>query len=434
MPSSDATTAAAQAALPTRHTLHAPAAVLDRFTDSELASLITLRRTLHANPELSNVEHATADRLHTALRALGVTEVQRVAGTGVMARIPGRTHGAPVVALRGDIDALPIQEQTGLPFASQVPGVMHACGHDVHASWIVGAAMELLREPAAGDVLLILQPAEEIGAGARAIIDSGVLHGVAAIFGGHVDRRFLVGQVIAEPGPLAASADSFTIILTGRGAHGARPHEAADPIVAAAAVIAAVQTIVSRRIDPSRPAVCTIGSIHAGVAANVIPDTATMTGTLRATDAQTRALLTTELARIGREVAAAHGVEAVVTIERGTPPIVNPVREAAWARQAATAMLGADAVVPFGMTNMGGEDFAFYMEQVPGCFLRVGARAPGEPPTAAHSPRFDVAEGAILVGAVVLAACARTASQSLATGRGVDDAEPSSGSTNRPML
>jgi len=400
-------------ALPTRDSLYAPTRVLERFSDDEISSLLVLRRALHQHPELSNHEHATADRLVAALHANGVTNIQRVAGTGIVARLPGRDGAAPLAALRGDIDALPIEERTGLSFASQVPGVMHACGHDVHASWMIGAAIDLLREPAAGDVLLVLQPAEEVGAGARAIIASGALNGVAAIFGGHVDRRFLVGEVIAEAGPLAASADSYTIELHGRGAHGARPHEANDPVVAAAAVIMALQTIVSRRIDPSRPAVCTVGSIHAGVADNVIPETATMTGTLRAMDAPTRARLASELTRLATEVAMAHRVQAVVTIGHGTPPIVNPPREAAWARQATVAVLGDGAVVPFGITNMGGEDFAFYLERMPGCFLRFGARGPDEPQTAAHSPMFDVAEGTILVGSVVLASCARTASRAL---------------------
>lgn len=399
--------------LPTRATLFAPAAVIDRFTDAELVMLLTLRRTLHRFPELSGAEHQTADRLVSALQSLGVTDILRVADTGIVARIAGRERNAPVVAIRGDIDALPIGEQTGLEFASVVPGVMHACGHDVHASWTIGAAMELRREPAAGDVLIVLQPAEEIGAGAKAILESGALDGVAAIFGGHVDRRFLVGTVIAEPGPLAASADSFTITLHGRGAHGARPHEAADPIVAAAAVITALQTIVARRIDPARPAVCTVGSMHAGVAPNVIPETAALTGTLRATDAETRARLVLEVTRVATDVAWGYGVRADVLIEHGTPPIVNPVRETCWAREAATTILGADAVVPFGITNMGGEDFAFYLERLAGCFLRFGARAPGEEAIAAHSPRFDVAEGTILVGAAVLAECARVASRAL---------------------
>lgn len=393
--------------------MYVPEAVRALFTDDEIERLVGLRRALHQFPELSGHEHETAERLEVALRTLGVAELQRVVGTGIVARVPGLDRSAPVVAIRGDIDALPITEATGLPFASSIDGVMHACGHDVHAAWAIGAAMLLHRAPAHGDVLVVLQPAEEVGTGATAILESGALDGVAAIFGGHVDRRFIVGEVIAEAGPLAASTDSFTITLRGRGAHGARPHEAADPIVAAAALIMALQTIVSRRVDPSRPAVCTIGSVHAGTASNVIPETATLAGTLRAVDAETRALLRRELVRLATDVAASHQVSATVAFDAGTPPIVNQAREATWARMAATSVLGAAAVVPFGITNMGGEDFSYYLERLPGCFLRFGARVPGEEPVAAHSPRFDVAEGAILVGAAVLAECARVASHQL---------------------
>ncbi len=397
------------AALPDVTTLGVPPQVAARFTGADVKTLLTLRRDLHQHPELSNAEHRTAATLVAQLQALGIRDIRRVGETGIVARIHGTDPSAPMVALRGDIDALPITEATGLPFASSVPGVMHACGHDVHATWAIGAALDLLRTPARGDVLLVLQPAEEIGAGALAILGSGALDGVTAIFGAHVDRRFTVGQVVAEPGPLAASTDTVTITLLGRGAHGARPHEAADPVVAAAAVILALQTIVSRRIDPSRPAVCTIGSIHAGVAANVIPETATMTGTLRAMDTATRAMLVDEVRRIATTTAAAHGVQATVVFDEGTPPIVNPPREAALAHEAAVRVVGDEGVVPFNIVNMGGEDFAFYMERMPGCFLRIGARRDDEAATAAHSPRFDVAEGAILIGAAVLAECARVA-------------------------
>ncbi|MEO7966334.1 MAG: M20 family metallopeptidase, partial [Gemmatimonadaceae bacterium] len=318
---------------------------LSRFPAREVEALVALRRDLHANPELSWKEHRTSATLERAVRDAGAAEVRRVAGTGLVARFRGRDSNAPVVALRGDIDALPIHEETGLPYASTVPGVMHACGHDVHATWAIGAAMDLVRRPAHGDVLVVLQPAEELGAGASAILESGALDGVAAIFGGHVDRRFAVGEVIAEAGALAASADMFTIELRGRGAHGARPHESVDPIVAAAAIITALQTIVSRHIDPSAPAVCTVGSVHAGVASNVIPEKATLTGTLRAMDPATRKRLCDDVATIAAGVAAAYGVHADVRVELGTPPIVNPIREAGWAREATIAALGADAVV-----------------------------------------------------------------------------------------
>lgn len=377
-------------------------------------TLVALRRDLHAHPELSFHEQRTSDRLHAALTAAGPARLERVAGTGLVARMRGRDADAPVVAVRGDIDALPIQEATGLPFASQTAGVMHACGHDVHAAWAVGAAHLLARDPAAGDVLVVLQPAEETGRGALGVIESGALAGVHAIFGGHVDRRFAVGQVVAEPGPLAAAADTFAIELVGRGAHGARPHEGADPIVGAAAVVGALQTIVSRRLNPAQAAVVTVGTLRAGTAPNVIPDRATLSGTLRSLDADTRRVLHDEVRRIAESTAAAYGLRATVTIELGPPPIVNPVEPADWARRAATAVLGAEAVVPLGMLNMGGEDFAYYMEGIPGCFLRIGAREPQGQPIPAHSPGFYAAEESIFVGAAVLAESARIASHALA--------------------
>jgi amidohydrolase len=382
---------------------------LSQFTADDVAALVALRRTLHRHPELSWHEDATATRLEAALAQAGVTDVRRVARTGLIARIPGRVAGAPVTAVRGDIDALPIQEATGLPYASEVPGVMHACGHDIHATWAVGAAMLLARSPATGDTLVVLQPAEEVGEGARAILASGALDGVRAIFGGHVDRRFEVGQVVADAGPLAASADTFEIVLTGHGAHGARPHESADPVVGAAAIIGALQTIVSRRLAPAAPGVVTVGTIHAGTAPNVIPESATLTGTVRATDPDSRALLLGEVRRLAESIADAYRLRASVTLADGTPPLVNPADAAAWARSAVTRVLGPAAAVPLGTTNMGGEDFACYLEQMPGAFLRIGAREPGGERWAAHSPRFHAAEESIFVGAAVLAEAARIA-------------------------
>ncbi|MEP6689914.1 MAG: M20 family metallopeptidase [Gemmatimonadaceae bacterium] len=376
--------------------------------------LVALRRDLHQHPELSFKEERTASVLAQTLGALGVANVTRVAGTGLVARVAGRDSGAPLVAVRGDIDALPIQEATGLSFASATAGVMHACGHDVHATWTVGAAALLRAEPPAGDVLVVLQPAEETGKGARAMLETGALDNVQAIFGAHVDRRFVVGQVVAQAGPLAASADTFEIELVGRGAHAARPHEAADPIVGAAALIGALQTIVARRVNPASPAVVTIGVLSAGTAPNIIPDRALLRGTLRAADAGTRAVLHAELRSISTHIAAAHGLEARVAIDEGVPPVINSADAAAWAADAVTALFGPEAVVPLGATNMAGEDFACYLEHTRGCFLRVGALGDGEPMIAAHSPAFDVAEEAISVGAAVLAECARRASAALA--------------------
>lgn len=385
-----------------------PATVAALFTREEIDTLVALRRDLHRHPELSWQEHATSDRLAATLAAAGIGDVRRVAGTGLVARIRGKNAGR-LVAVRGDIDALPIEEATGLPYSSEVPGVMHACGHDIHATWAIGAALLLARSPAAGDVLVVLQPAEEIGEGARAILDSGALDGVSAIFGAHVDRRFTVGQVVADAGPLAASADTFEIVLTGKGAHGARPQESADPVVGAAALIGALQTIVSRRLAPAAPGVVTVGTIHAGTAPNIIPESATLSGTVRATDPESRALLLGEVQRLAHSVADSYRLQATVTMRDGTPPLVNPTDAAGWARTAVTRVLGPDAAVPLGTTNMGGEDFACYLERIPGAFLRVGAREPGGERWAAHSPRFHAAEASIFVGAAVLAESARIA-------------------------
>jgi amidohydrolase len=384
------------------------------FPPGSRQALIALRRDLHQHPELSFAESRTVTALERALEELKPVSIQRVAGTGVVARIRGTTPGAPVVAVRGDIDALPIQESTGLPYASVNAGVMHACGHDVHASWAVGAAHLLTQRPAHGDVLVVLQPAEETGEGAAAVLASGALDTVAAIFGAHVDRRFVVGQVVAQSGPLAASADTFEIALAGRGAHGARPHESADPVVCAAAIIGALQTIVSRRVNPATPAVVTVATVHAGSALNVIPESATLGGTLRAVDPETRALLGAEVRRLAEGIAAAHGLTASVTLTLGPPPIVNPEQPAAWAREAVESVLGASALVPLGITNMAGEDFAYYMERIPGCFMRVGARLAGEPVIPAHTPQFHAAEESLFVGAAVLAETARVASAALA--------------------
>jgi amidohydrolase len=378
--------------------------------------LTRLRHELHRHPELSGAEHGTRDMLHAALGRLAPTaSVVVVAGTGLVARLRGRDPAAPVVALRGDIDALPIQEDTGLPFSSEVPGVMHACGHDVHAAWAVGAAALLAAAPPAGDVLVVLQPAEETGDGAAAVLATGALDDARAIFGAHVDRRFAVGQVVADTGPLAASADGFEIELVGRGAHAARPHEALDPIVGAGHLIVALQSIVARRLAPADAGVVTIGVVSAGTAPNVIPERARLAGTLRAVEPRTRELLRTELRRVATGVAAAHGLEARVTLGHGTPPLVNPPGPTAWARAATTALLGERALVPLGALNLAGEDFAFYLERMPGCFLRIGAREPGGDVIPAHSPRFHASDESIAIGAAILAQTARVASAALAT-------------------
>ena len=394
-----------------------PDSVLSQFSVELRSSLVALRRDLHQHPELSFQEERTCATLERTLAKLLAdtppVSVQRVAGTGLIVHLRGLDPSAPVVAVRGDIDALPIREATGVSYSSSHDGVMHACGHDMHAAWAVGAACLLAQRPAAGDVLVVLQPAEETGDGAAAVLASGALDDVAAIFGAHVDRRFPVGEVVAQPGSLAAAADTFTITLRGRGSHGARPHESADPVLGAGMLIAALQGIVSRRVNPSVPAVVTVATMRAGEASNVIPESATIGGTLRTVDSATRALVAAEVRRIADGIASAYQLEAEVNIVNGPPPIVNPEGATGWAREAASRLVGESQLVPLGITNMAGEDFAHYMERMPGAFLRIGAREPGGAVTPAHSPQFLAAEGALFVGAAVLAEAARVASEAI---------------------
>ncbi|MGH9381225.1 MAG: M20 metallopeptidase family protein [Thermoanaerobaculia bacterium] len=384
------------------------------FDDPLRGRLVALRRDLHRHPELSGEERRTADRLHEELAVLRPTSLDRVAETGLVARMAGTDPGAPTVAIRGDIDALPIEEETGLPYSSQHQGVMHACGHDVHAAWTVGAAHLLAARPARGDVLIVLQPAEEIARGALAVLASDALDGVSAIFGGHVDRTVAVGEVIAQAGPVGAATDTFSVELVGGGGHGARPHETVDPVVALGALIGELQTIVARRLAPGTPAVVTVGSVRAGSAPNVIPTHAALAGTLRSMDPRTRAFLHDEVRHLVEAVAGAHRLASRVEIEAGTPPVVNSPPAAQCAARAVEALLGADALAGFATPNMGGEDFGFYLERLPGAFLRIGAREPGGEVIPAHSPRFHAAEESLFVGAAVLAETARIACEDAA--------------------
>ena len=380
----------------------------------ELADrLITLRHDLHREPELSLEETRTAERLESELRQIDPKSMRRVARTGIVARMSGCDPSAPVVAIRGDIDALPIREETAADFASITDGVMHACGHDVHAAWTVGAARLLAETPAQGDVLVLLQPAEETAQGARAVIEAGGLDGVAAIIGAHVDVHYPVGTVVAQPGHMAASADQFVVNLTGSGAHAARPHEGINPIVGAATLVNALQTVVAGKVAPGTPAVLTVATFNSGTASNIIPDAAALTGTVRAVDNATRNLLRDEIYRVAQSLASAFGLAAHVEFLAGTPPLVNTADSVEWVREAVRTLLGPAALVPLAGPNLGGEDFAFYLDTMPGCFFRVGGRIPEQEITPAHSSRFLPADEAVLIGAAILAESARVASRAL---------------------
>lgn len=388
--------------------------LIGQFTPAERELVLELRRALHRVPEPSWQELKTQALLKAALLKAGITDVREVAKTGLIARIPGKAKNGPVVAIRGDIDGLPILEETGLPYASEIPGMMHACGHDMHATWTVAAGMLLAKSPAVGEVLLVLQPAEEVGEGAAKVLASGALNDVKAMFGAHVDWRYSVGEFVADVGPLAASTDTFEVDFRGSGGHGARPQDTKDPVVGMAAFVGDLQTVVSRRLDPAVPGVISVGILRAGAAPNVIPETSHCAGTIRATTPDVRMMLADELQRLAHSVAATHQLTAKVTLKEGTPPLLNPERGSGWAQEAVRELLGRSALRSLLRANMGGEDFAFYLEKMDGCFIRVGTYRDGRSKAGVHNSKFDPDEETLFLAGAVLAECARKASADLA--------------------
>ncbi len=375
--------------------------------------IVSLRRVLHQHPELSGQESGTAAVIADFLRDFGVQCRMNVADTGVVADIPGKT-GVPCVVLRADTDALPIQEETGLDFASVHEGVMHACGHDGHTAMLLGAAALLSDEkdlPA--PVRLIFQPAEEKGTGAQAMIHAGALDGAGMIFGGHLDRHYQPGAIVVADGAVNASSDNFTIEIVGQGAHGARPHESIDAVVVGSLMIMALQTIVSREIDPARPSVVSVGQFHAGTAPNVIAGQAKLEGTVRAQDVIVRRQLLSSIRRIAESIAQLHGAKILVSVREGTPPLINQPDMADLARRAAIEAVGEENVLPLRTANMGAEDFSYYLEQIPGAYVRFGGQVPGKEGFPAHSSKFDFDETALGVGAAYYRAVAKLAGQRL---------------------
>jgi amidohydrolase len=381
--------------------------------DDLLRQLVELRRDLHRHPELGWDVARTAGRVEQALAACGVA-THRIADTAVVADLPGGAD-VPAIALRADLDALPVTEATGLSFASETPGVMHACGHDGHTSALVGAAALLRGVPLPAPVRLIFQPAEEIAEGARTLIAQGVLDGVGRIFGLHLDVALPLGTVAAPDGPVNASTDEFALVLTGSGGHAARPHETADTVVAAGFLLTALQTIVARRVPPGEPAVVSIGRIVGGTASNVLADSVRLEGTIRAATPHVRSLVRHALEETASGSAAVHGVAVDISFESGTPPVVNEPVVADLARRAAGAVVGTDGVRTGPLHNMGGEDFGFYLERVPGSVVRIGARIADGLTRQAHSGRFDFDERAIGIAAAYYARVAIEAGEALAT-------------------
>ncbi len=369
------------------------------MTDSLEQHLSEIRRDIHRHPELSFRETRTAEVVSRELERLGITHETGVAGTGVVGEIPGRAQDT-VVALRADIDALPIQEETGLPFSSVNEGVMHACGHDGHLTMLIGAAELLVRDPKPPvTVRLIFQPAEETGAGARAMMEQGVLEGVSLIFGGHIDMHYDAGVIIVSAGPMNASTDTFHITVNGKAAHAARPQEGVDAVAIGSSIVSMLQTLVSREVNPAHAAVVTVGRFEAGTAANVLAETAVLDGTIRTQLPEVRDHLKTRVRQIAEGTARVHRAGVDLVIEEGTPPLINSAPMAQLARRAAILTVGEGAVTELETANMGGEDFAFYLEEREGCYVRFGGRTPGTRGTPAHSPDFRFDERVLVTGA-----------------------------------
>ena len=365
------------------------------------ARMVSLRRDLHRQPELSWKERRTAERIARELDQLGVDYRTGVAGTGLVADLPGPSgrDDLPRVALRADMDALPIQEDSGEPFSSETPGVMHACGHDGHVAMVVGAAALLLDAEAPLPVRLIFQPAEELGEGARAMIQEGALDEVDYVFGAHIDLHYGAGDIVAMPGTLNASADTLEVSVLGRQSHAARPHEGIDALMAAAHLIGSIQGLVAREVDPGSPAVITIGQMEAGVAPNIVAGRAQLRGTIRAQTPEVRATLIDGLNRLAESIGNSHRATIECNVIAGTPAVINTEEIAVWLQAAATHVVGAEGVCPLRSPNMGGEDFAVYLQTIPGGFVRLGAQPESWDGSGAHSSGFRFDEAVLPVGA-----------------------------------
>ncbi|OPZ50980.1 MAG: putative hydrolase YxeP [Firmicutes bacterium ADurb.BinA052] len=373
--------------------------------NAEHAHMVEARRAIHYQPELGFEEHATAQLIADRLQALGLEVKTGVGGTGVVAVLRGGGLG-PTVALRADMDALPVSEETGLPYASVRPGLMHACAHDMHCAVLLGVAA-VLKECISefrGTVVFMFQPAEETDGGARAFIDAGVLaeYEPDAVFGLHMWPDLAVGKVGIQPGPVMASLDSFDIELTGSTAHGAMPHRGRDAVLAASSVVLGLQQIVSRNVDPMEAAVVTVGTLHSGKARNIIADHAALTGTVRALGEPVRELVASRIQEVVAKCSGACDVESHVKYDRLLPTLMNDRRMSEIAAGSARAVLGPECI-EHSMPSMAADDFSLYAEKVPGCYVFFGCTAAGNTAYPLHNGHFAPNEDALPAACAVMA-------------------------------
>ncbi|MBU6191351.1 MAG: amidohydrolase, partial [Betaproteobacteria bacterium] len=357
-----------------------------------LAQFIRIRRDLHANPELGFSEHRTAAMVAELLSEWGYSVTTGIGGTGVVGQLQ-RGHGGRRLGLRADMDALPVHEKTGVAWASTVPGVMHACGHDGHTATLLAAARAIAQSARfEGTVNLIFQPAEEGAGGAVRMIDDGLFDRFPcdAVFAMHNLPGLATGSFMFRSGPTMASSDDVTVHLNGVGGHGAMPHTTTDVIVAASSIVLSLQSVVARNVDPLETAVVSVGALHAGQAGNVIPDRATLELSVRALNAEVRALLRRRIVDIVDSQARGLGVEAVIDWRPGYDVLVNDAHCTRFASDVALSLFGSERVVTEGRRLTASEDFAFMLQKVPGCYFFVGNGLTGQPGGCmVHNPGYD---------------------------------------------
>ena len=376
--------------------------------ETEIAALtgqlVAWRRDFHRHPEVAFQETRTATAVREFLEILELP-VRSAAGTGLVAVLEGKP-GGKTVALRADMDALPVQEEGEKEYISLNRGAAHACGHDGHMAMMMATAKVLTgrKRDFSGRVVFLFQPAEEKPpGGAKRMVEEGALSGVDAVFGLHLWQPFPTGKIGIVKGPMLAQADNFNLIVKGKGGHGAMPHTAVDPILAAAQIVVNSQTIVSRNVDPLKPCVVTFGTIHGGTTHNIIPAEVSLAGTVRTFDSTVQALAEKRLREIAEETAKALGASCRVEYTMGYPAVVNDAAMVDFVTAVAKRVLGNNCLQPFDPV-MGGEDFAYYLQKVPGAFIFLGAGDGREFPH--HHPAFDIDEKALSMGALLLTSLA----------------------------
>jgi amidohydrolase len=379
------------------------------LADQLAPQLLDIRRHLHGHPELSGHEHQTAAYVAGLMTGAGLAVRESVGRTGLVAELPGKSDRR--LAVRTDMDGLPIEERTGLAFASQYQGVMHACGHDVHTTIGLGTAMVLARLGATqgalpGGMRFLFQPAEEIAQGARWMVEAGAIEGVEAILGVHVFPSIPGGQIGIRCGALTAAADDLEVVILGEAGHGARPHEGIDAIWIAAQVITQLQQAIGRTQNPLRPVVLTIGKIQGGRAHNILADQVKLTGTVRSLHPDTHESLPSWIENIVASVCQTYGARYQLTYTRGVPSVQNDAALTQLFQVAGDAMLGAPNVLTLLEPSLGAEDFAVYLDRIPGAMFRLGVGCTDRPNFPLHHPQFVVDEQAIVAGVSVMAGAA----------------------------